>query len=210
MKNLRLMDGTKIIVPDEVDISKVGYFDEMEYELWDTIKKYLALFGIKLTKLNAAPDWATVKDVQDKIVQVLQEAGVKFKTEATSDREVVNTEFPVVLLDTDIECILTTALDGGITHWCKRAECLNKENEREFYRKVTEGGTLFLYDWKGNKTLGVDKENFIMGFQQYLREPTGADVLEVIDHQLRVDLNAVDSKVADAMIQYAVFGKIRY
>lgn len=209
MRNLKLMDGKRMVAPEEVDITKVGYFDEMEYELWDTIKKYLVLFGIKLEEPDEKPDWYTVKSVQDKIVQVLQEAGVNFKTEATS-KEVINTEFPVVLLDTDIESILQVALCGGIARWCTRAECKNKENENEFYRKVTDGGTLFLYDYKSDKTLGITKEYFLSGFQQYLKKPTGADILELIDHELRVNLNAVDSKVADAIIQYALFGKIQY
>jgi len=63
MKNLELVDGKKINVPDEVDITKVGYFDEMEYELWDIIKNYLALFGIKLEEPDDEPDWYTVKSV---------------------------------------------------------------------------------------------------------------------------------------------------
>ena len=33
MKNLELIDGKKINVPDEVDITKGGYFDEMKYNL---------------------------------------------------------------------------------------------------------------------------------------------------------------------------------
>lgn len=208
MKNLELIDGTKITTPDEVDITKVGYFDEMEYELWDTIKKYLTLFGIQLENQDK-PDWATAKAVQDKIVQVLQEAGVNFKTEPDR-KEVINTEFPVVLLDTDIESIIQVALNGSISRWCMRAECKNKENEKEFYRKVTDGGTLFLYDYKRDKTLGITKEYFISGFKQYLEKPTGTDILEFVDHELRVNLNAIDSKVADAIVQYAIFGKIKY
>lgn len=208
MKTLELADGKKIVAPEVVDIPSIKNFGEMGYELWNVIRKYLTLFGIQVEE-GENPDWATVKEVQDKIMQVLQEAGVNFKMDA-GDEEVVNTEFPVILRDGDIEKILTIALSGSITHWCRRAECLNKENEREFYRKVTEGGTLFLYDYKSDRTLGVDKEGFVSGFQQYLEKPIGADVLEFIDHELRVNLNVVDSKVADAIIQYALFGEIRY
>ena len=90
MKNLELIEGTKMIAPEEVDITKVGYFDEIEYELWNAIKKYLMLFGIELENQDE-PDWATVETVQDKIVQVLQEAGVNFKTK-TTHKEVISLE----------------------------------------------------------------------------------------------------------------------
>lgn len=56
----------------------------------------------------------------------------------------------------------------------------------------------------------LTKDNFIGGFRLYLEKPTGADILEFVDHELRVNLNAIDSKVVDAIIQYAIFGKVKY
>lgn len=74
---LMLPDGKRIIAPEIVDVSAIGTLDELEYSLWHTIEEYLVLFGIRT--LDDTPDWATVKAVQDKLLDVLTESGVNFK-----------------------------------------------------------------------------------------------------------------------------------
>lgn len=74
---LNLPDGKKITAPTVVDISSLGSLDEMEYELWNVIQEYMMLFGIRTE--DDDPDWATVKTVQDKIIEVFMDAGVDFK-----------------------------------------------------------------------------------------------------------------------------------
>lgn len=82
---LNLPDGKKITAPTVVDISSLESLDELEYELWDVIQQYMMLFGI-LTE-DDAPDWATVKTVQDKIIEVFMDAGVSFKI--LTDKQIV-------------------------------------------------------------------------------------------------------------------------
>lgn len=74
---LELADGKKIEAPTVVDISKMGCLDELEYTLWHTIEDYMVLFGIRTG--DDEPDWATVKAVQEKIIEVFEDAGVDFK-----------------------------------------------------------------------------------------------------------------------------------
>ena len=74
---LMLPDGKRITAPEVVDVSAIGTFDELEYSLWHTIEEYLVLFGIRT--FDDTPDWATVKAVQEKLLDVLTEAGVNFK-----------------------------------------------------------------------------------------------------------------------------------
>lgn len=74
---LELPDGKKIVAPEVVDISASGTLDELEYSLWHTIEEYFALFGIRTE--DDQPDFATVKAVQDKLLDVLTYAGVNFK-----------------------------------------------------------------------------------------------------------------------------------
>lgn len=74
---LNLLDGKKILAPEVVDVSELTTFDEMEYRLWNTIEEYMALFGIRTE--DDEPDWATVKGVQDKLLDILQQCGVQFK-----------------------------------------------------------------------------------------------------------------------------------
>lgn len=75
--SLTLPDGKKIKAPEVVEISALGALDELEYSLWHTIGEYLALFGIRTE--DDEPDFATVKAVQDKLLDVLESAGVNFK-----------------------------------------------------------------------------------------------------------------------------------
>ena len=75
--DLSLPDGKTIKAPVIVDISAIDCLDEMEYELWNVIQQYMMLFGIRTE--DDDPDWATVKTVQDKIIEVFMDAGVDFK-----------------------------------------------------------------------------------------------------------------------------------
>lgn len=74
---LKLLDGKTIYAPEFVDVSELTTFDEVEYSLWHTIEEYLTLFGIQTR--DDEPDWATVKAVQGKLLDVLKSCGVLFK-----------------------------------------------------------------------------------------------------------------------------------
>ena len=76
MIKLELLDGKKIYVPKEIDASDLNFFDEIEYDMWDLIQQYLAIFGIQID--NDDPDWATVKEVQDTLIDILERCGVNF------------------------------------------------------------------------------------------------------------------------------------
>ena len=73
---LTLPDGKKIMAPEVVDMSELTCFDELEYSLWHTIEEYLTLFGIRTE--DDTPDWATVKEVQNKLLDILERSGVRF------------------------------------------------------------------------------------------------------------------------------------
>ena len=84
-------DDCQIVIPKEpIDCSKLGYFDEMEGECWDLVKGYLAKFGIELLPNEDGEEPMSdylAKGVQDKIVELLQEAGVEFKFEQDETEE---------------------------------------------------------------------------------------------------------------------------
>lgn len=75
--DLEMADGKKITAPAVVDVSALGYMDELEYELWHVIEDYMLSFGIRT--IDDEPDWATVKVVQDCILNQFIGAGVNFK-----------------------------------------------------------------------------------------------------------------------------------
>ena len=70
-------DECKISVPAEpIDCSELGYFDELEYDCWDLVKKYCEKFDIEIKSGDISFDIA--KGVQDNIIEKFMEAGVKF------------------------------------------------------------------------------------------------------------------------------------
>lgn len=73
-------DECTISIPKEpIDCSKLGYFDELEYDCWDLIKKYCERLGIKIESGDISFDIA--KGIQDHIIEQFQEAGVNFNFE---------------------------------------------------------------------------------------------------------------------------------
>ena len=77
-KIVRFGDECEISIPAEpIKCSKLGYFDELEYDCWDLVKKYCEKFGIEIESGDISFDIA--KGVQDHILEKFMEAGVKFE-----------------------------------------------------------------------------------------------------------------------------------
>lgn len=76
-------DDCDIVVPNKaIDCSKLGFFDEIEYDCWHLVEKYAALLGIKLIQnpLDDEPiSYDVAKLVQDCILKQFESAGIQFK-----------------------------------------------------------------------------------------------------------------------------------
>lgn len=84
-------DGCKILLPDKpVDCSRLGYFDELEYDCWHLVESYCKELGIKLLpqeEEEAVISFDIAKGIQDYIIGQLQEAGVQFRFETQETGE---------------------------------------------------------------------------------------------------------------------------
>lgn len=81
-----LGDDVYFNVPSEpVDCSHMNFFDEIEYDCFELIKKYASLFKIKLYNSNGEPiekddiSFDLAKDVQECVLNMFVRAGIKFK-----------------------------------------------------------------------------------------------------------------------------------
>ena len=85
-------DECQIVIPNgEIDCSRLGYFDELESDCWNLVKQYCATLGIEILPNEDGEepiDFYIAKGIQDKILEELQNAGVKFKFES----DIENTE----------------------------------------------------------------------------------------------------------------------
>ena len=119
-------------------------------------------------------------------------------------------EFTVELTDSDIDEIMCTALEGGITSWCDEAKVVGNYLGAYASDQISRGGYLLLNDYESEEQHLLTKEKFIEGFKKYLKAPHGSDILESVDKKLRVDTCYVDADIADMIIQYAIFEELVY
>lgn len=122
----------------------------------------------------------------------------------------LSVEFKVRISDEDIDDIMVSALEGGINYWCYRAEAVGNPLGEYASDQISRGGMLRLYDREDESVYELTKEKLVKGVAMYLENPTQSDVLEVIDHELRLDTSYVDAVVSDCMVQYALFDDIIY
>ena len=82
-KTVPFADDCNIVVPNRVvDCSRLGFFDEIEYDCWHLVEKYAELLGIEL--IQSPHDEEPIsfdlsKKVQDCILDAFEDAGVQFK-----------------------------------------------------------------------------------------------------------------------------------
>lgn len=81
---IRFGDEHSIEVPNEpIDCSDYRYFDDLEYDCWDLVKKYCGAFGIKLIpddeEEESSISFDVAKDIQDHVIKLFEEVGLEFK-----------------------------------------------------------------------------------------------------------------------------------
>ena len=108
-----------------------------------------------------------------------------------------------------ISDILTTALEGGINYWCKRAEILYDTLPRgveAVYASdvIALGGSIKLYDIDSEETWILDPKSFEKGIKQYLKDNSSC----ITDGE--IDAGVLDAGDADQIIQYSIFSELMF
>lgn len=119
----------------------------------------------------------------------------------------------VVVTTEDIDDIMVSALEGGITYWCQEAEVIGERmGEGWGHEQIARGGGLRLHDGEDGKHYDLTRENFLAGLKKYLQHPLYDGTIELGTHEdeMVLDCGMIDAPAADQIIQYAVFGDIVY
>ena len=119
-------------------------------------------------------------------------------------------KFTVRVSNEDIDDIVSTALEGGINYWCYDAEVVGEYLGEYASDQISRGGTLKLYDAESDDVWELDKPKLLEGISKAI---TNGILLEYewakFDNEIiTLDTYQVDAEVADAIIQYALFGKL--
>ena len=95
----------------------------------------------------------------------------------------------------DIDDIMCTALEGGITGWCRAAKPVGKMLGEYAHEQIARGGSLMLYDAESSDKWELTLDKFLRGLA--LAIESGASV--TIDAESGyIDTSDVDAECADS------------
>lgn len=119
----------------------------------------------------------------------------------------------VIVTEEDIDDIMVSALEGGISFWCREAEVIGERlGEGWGHEQIARGGILRLYDAEDGEHYDLDREKFLAGLKKYLEHPLydGTILRGIHENRMELDCGMIDAPAADQIIQYALFGEIMY
>lgn len=162
-----------------------------------------------LAGLKSLQDGGIAKDFEQK--QALKKAiGYYERMQKEKETDRIQVVIQIVVTGEDIDDIMASALEGGITYWCDKVKVEGHPLGEYASEQISRGGTLILHDMEEGRNELLTKEKLLQGIKMYAEQPKSSDIFEVIDHELHIDCGMVDAEVADAIIQYAIFSEIFY
>ena len=125
-------------------------------------------------------------------------------------KETMNMSFDIAVADETVDVIMSEAL-SGIARWCDEAEVVGEYLGTHAHEQVSRGGQLKMHEIEEDDTHILTREKFFKGLRLYVEEGCcREDILEFVGGGLRIDAMMVDAAVADAIVQYALFGEVVY
>lgn len=104
----------------------------------------------------------------------------------------------------DIDDILTTAFEGGITYWCDEVKVDGDYLGEYASEQVSRGGALYLHEMEDDRYHYLCLNDLLYGLKLYLQNKT--DI--ILDGG--IDTCNIDADIADQIVQYAIFKEIVY
>lgn len=120
----------------------------------------------------------------------------------------VNIERTVKVTAEDIDDIMCSALEGGITYWCNKAEVVGDYLGEYASEQISRGGTLKLHDSEEDEVYELTLEKLLKGIQLAIQHNYYAEYGWCDGTML--DTCNVDASVADVIIQLALFDDVVY
>ena len=120
----------------------------------------------------------------------------------------INLETELTVTQEDIDDIMCTALEGGITDWCGNAQVVGKYFGEYESEQISRGGKLLLYDMVEDQEYELTREDILNGIKMAVEEGY-YDNYEWCDGKT-LDTCNVDANVADVIVQLALFEDVIY
>lgn len=142
-------------------------------------------------------NWFVVRNVyrHQSVVQI----GKKFEVIA---------EHPIMLSVMDIDDIMASALNSGISYWADAADVDEEHRVADWgHEQIARGGFLRIHDTEENKWHELTLEKFLNGFKLWVEQ--GRDWYGAVQGK-KVDCCNIDGVCADSIVQLALFGEVIY
>ena len=120
----------------------------------------------------------------------------------------INIATELTITHEDIDDIMCTALEGGITDWCGSAKVVGEYLGEYASEQIARGGKLLLYDMVEDQEYELDREDILKGIKMAVEEGYYDDY-EWYDGKT-LDTCNVDAAVADVIVQLALFEDVVY
>lgn len=138
------------------------------------------------------------------------------ETKKLETNSILNLNFSVLVTTEDIDDIMVSALEGGITYWANRAKVPEEKRVAEWgHEQIARDGELHIhvvepFDQDDTEWYILTKEKFMEGLKRWLEVP-GTELIPLPHgERLGVDTSQIDGAAADEIIQYALFGEVVY
>lgn len=120
----------------------------------------------------------------------------------------IKIEKTIKVTQEDIDDIMCSALEGGITYWCCNAEVVGDYLGEYASEQISRGGTLKLYDAEDDEVYELTLDKLLKGIEIAVRDNCYSEYEWINGNE--IDCCQVDAEVADCIVQYALFGDVIY
>jgi len=106
----------------------------------------------------------------------------------------------------DIDDIMVSALEGGVTYWADECVVVGEYLNQLASHQISKGGAVRLHDAEDDEWYELTLEKFLNGIQKWYED--GMDRYDAVQDDGTLDCCEIDAEVADAIVQYSLFGEI--
>ena len=176
-----------------------------------TVEELLRLSNKMIAALDKCNDEALAHTIWERITRYDPFAEEDIKTYSENDCEsftkVMNEIFVKFILkvsNEDIDNIVSIAFEDGISYWCNKTEVVGDQ--------ISHGGVVKLYDFDNGDNYTLTKSAMLEGISKAIIDGffLEYECVKFDDGIITLDTCQVDEEIADAIVQYALFGKIVY
>ena len=124
------------------------------------------------------------------------------------ERIEVNIKKTITVTQEDIDDIMCSALEGGISYGCNKPEVVDEYLGEYASEQISRGGALKLYDAEEDKVYTLTKDKLLNGIKLAIER----DYYPVYQWHYGNELDTceIDAEVADTIVQLALFSDIIY